>query len=246
MCTTSYPPLPDYFSKLPRHLKLGEVWSILFHIYTGLYDGQHRMLTWLRLACSFDDGIFEGDATLMGWTNEPPTGTYLRLNVPALKSWRREDGNVSFITNELLQFDSAKQYLAAVANARTLEVISGELYTSIDYKDKTKIILKSLNIAIRDNPTWWDRKLEKIKNYSVCKMGNELSWGANNEQSEIIIINNEEFYIRVIIANYVHHHIAMIPSIKVDHSKKKSPNVDVEKIVGRESTTLDFTMCPTK
>jgi hypothetical protein len=111
------------------------------------------MLKWLRLACSFDDDIFEGDATLVGWTNEPPTGTYLRLNVPALKSWRRDDGNVSFITNELLQFDSAKQYLAAVANVRTLDMISGELHTSIDYKDKTKNILKSFIIAIRANPT---------------------------------------------------------------------------------------------
>jgi hypothetical protein len=108
----NYPPLPDYFSKLPRHLKLGEVWSILFHIYTGLDDGRHRMLTWLRLACSFDNGIFEGDAILMGWTNETPTGTYLHMNVPALKSWRRADGNVSFIKNELIQFDSVKQYLA--------------------------------------------------------------------------------------------------------------------------------------
>jgi hypothetical protein len=157
-----YPPLPDYFSKLPRHLKLGEV--LLFRICSGLDDGQHRMLTWLRLACSFDDNIFEGDATFMGWTNEPTTGTYLRLNVPALKSWRREDGNVSFITNELIQFDSSKQYLAAVANVRTLDVISGELHTIIDYEDKTKNILKSLIIAIRANPAWWDRKLEKIKN----------------------------------------------------------------------------------
>jgi hypothetical protein len=144
--------------------------------------------------------IFEGDATLMGWTNESPTVTYLRLNVPALKSWRHDDGNVPFITNELIQYDSAKQYLAAVANVRTLDVISGELHTSIDYKDKTKNILKSLIITIRANPTWWDRKLEKIKNNSVCKMGNELSRGTNNEQAERIIINNDEFDRRVIIA----------------------------------------------
>jgi hypothetical protein len=64
-----YPPLPDYFLKMPRYIKLGEVCSVMFLIYTGLDDGQHRMLTWLRLACSFDDDIFEGDATLMGWIN---------------------------------------------------------------------------------------------------------------------------------------------------------------------------------
>jgi hypothetical protein len=104
-----YAPLPDYFAKLPRHLKLAEVWSILFRIYTGLYDGQHRMLTWLRLACSFDDDIFLGDATLLGWTNLPPTGKNLGMNLSALKTWRRDDGNVSFITNELILFDSKKQ-----------------------------------------------------------------------------------------------------------------------------------------
>jgi hypothetical protein len=127
-----YAPLPDYFVKLPRHLKLSEVWSILFRIYTGLDDGQHRMLMWLRLACSFDDDIFLGDATLLGWTNLPPTGKNLRMNLPALKSWRRDDGNVSFITNELILFDSNKQYLAAVANVRILDQISGELHTGID------------------------------------------------------------------------------------------------------------------
>jgi hypothetical protein len=61
-----YPKLPDYFLKMPRYIKLGEVWSVMFCIYTGLDDGQHLMLTWLRLACSFDDDIFEGDATMMG------------------------------------------------------------------------------------------------------------------------------------------------------------------------------------
>jgi hypothetical protein len=69
-----YAPLPYYFEKLPRHLRLAEVWSILCRIYTGLDDGQHRMLTWIRLACSFDNNIFLGDATLLGWTNLPPTG----------------------------------------------------------------------------------------------------------------------------------------------------------------------------
>jgi hypothetical protein len=86
---------------MPRYIKLGEVWSVMFRIYTGLDDGQHRMLTWLHLACSFDDGIFEGDATLMGWINDPPIVIQLRINVTALKSWKRVDGNVSFITNEL-------------------------------------------------------------------------------------------------------------------------------------------------
>jgi hypothetical protein len=94
-----YAPLPDYFSKLPRHLKLAEVWSILFRIYTGLDDGQHRMLMWFRLAFSFDDNIFLGDATLLGWTNLPPIGESLRMNLPALKTWSRDDGNISFITN---------------------------------------------------------------------------------------------------------------------------------------------------
>jgi hypothetical protein len=72
---------------MPRYIKLGEVWSVMFRIYTGLDDGQHRMLTCIRLACSFDDDIFEGDATMMGWINDPPIATQLRINVPALKSW---------------------------------------------------------------------------------------------------------------------------------------------------------------
>jgi hypothetical protein len=49
------------------------------------------MLTWLRLACSFDNDIFEGDATLMGWIKDPQIGTQLRINVYALKIWKRED-----------------------------------------------------------------------------------------------------------------------------------------------------------
>jgi hypothetical protein len=56
-----YPKLPDHSLKIPRYIKLGEVWSVMFRIKTGLYDGQHRMLTWLCLVCSFDDDIFEGD-----------------------------------------------------------------------------------------------------------------------------------------------------------------------------------------
>jgi hypothetical protein len=75
----------------------------MFRIYTGLDDGQHQMLTWLLLAYSFDDDIFEGDATLMSWINDPPIGTQLRINVPALKIWKREDRNVSFIMNELIK-----------------------------------------------------------------------------------------------------------------------------------------------
>jgi hypothetical protein len=120
-----YAPLPDYFEKLPSHLKLAEVWIILFGIYTGLDYGQNRMLTCLRLACSFDDYRFFGDATLLGWTSSPPTGENLRMNLPALKTWSRDDGNVSFITNELSLFVSNKQYLAAVANVRILDQISG-------------------------------------------------------------------------------------------------------------------------
>jgi hypothetical protein len=176
-------------------------------IYTGLDDGQHRMLTWLRLACSFDDDIFEGDATLMGWINDPSIVTQLRINVHAIKSWKRTDGNVSFITNTLIKLDSAKQYLAAVANARTLDQISRELHTHIDYKYKAKNTLKLLIITIRASPTWWDRKLEKIKNYSVLKLVNELSHSTNKEQAERIVINREEFEQRVLIASYGHHHI---------------------------------------
>jgi hypothetical protein len=119
-----YPKLPDYFLKMLRYIKFGEVWSVMFRIYTGLDDGQHRMLTWLRLACSFDDDIFDGDATIMGWINGLPIGTQLRINVPALMSRKCADGNVSFITNELIKLDTAKQYLAAVANVRTLDQIS--------------------------------------------------------------------------------------------------------------------------
>jgi hypothetical protein len=242
-----YAPLPDYFEKLPRHLKLAEVWSILFRIYTGLDDGQHRMLTWLRLACSFDDDRFWGDATLLGWTNPPSTGKSLRMNLPALKTWSRDDGNVSFITNELNLFGSNKLYRAAVANVRTLDQISGELHTGIDYKDKTKNILKSLIMAISADPTWWVAKSEKIKRYCICKIGNELSRSTNNEQAERIVINSDEFHRRATIAQYAHHGINMIPFTKVDRSKKTGlPNLDVEKNLGRERTALDFTMCPTK
>jgi hypothetical protein len=235
-----YAPLPDYFAKLPRHLKLAEVWSILFRIYTGLVDGKHRMLTWFRLACCFDDDIFLGDATLLGWKKLPPTGKSLRINFPALKFWRRDDGNVSFITNELILFGSNKQYLAAVANVRILEHISGELHTGVDYKDKTKNILKSLIMVISADPTWWDAKSEKFKRYSVCKIGNELSRGINNEQAERIVINSDELHRRANIAQYAHHGIKMIPFTKVDRSKKTGlPNVDVEKNLGREHTALD-------
>jgi hypothetical protein len=115
-----YAPLKDYFAKLPRYLKLAEVWSILLPIYTGLDDGRHRLLNGIRLACYFDDNIFLGAAILLGWTNLPPTGKNLRMNLPALESWRRDDVNVSFITNELILFDSNKQYLSAVANVRIL------------------------------------------------------------------------------------------------------------------------------
>jgi hypothetical protein len=184
-----YAPLPGYFAKLPRHLKLAEVRSILFRIYTGLDDGQHRMLMWIRLACSFDEDIFLGDATLLGWTNVPPTGKSLRINLPALKTWSREDGNVSFITNELSLFVSKNQYLAAVANVSIIDQISGELHTGIDYKDKTKNILKSLIMVISADPTWWDAKSEKIKRYCIYKIGNELSRSTNNEQAERIVIN---------------------------------------------------------
>jgi hypothetical protein len=38
----------------------------------------------------------------------------------------------------------------------------------------------------------------------------------------------------------------MIPFIKADRSKKSGSNLVVDKNVGREPTTLDFTMCPTK
>jgi hypothetical protein len=176
-----YPKLPDYFLKMPRYIKFGEVWSVMFRINTGLANGQHRMLTWLSLACSFEGDIFEVDATLMGWINDPPIGTQLRINVPALKSWKRTDGNVSFITNELIKLVSAKQYLAAVANVRTLYQISRELHTNIDYKEKTKNTLKLIIITSCASRKWWDRKLEEIKNYSVLKLGNELSRGTNNE-----------------------------------------------------------------
>jgi hypothetical protein len=53
------------------------------------------------------------------------------MSLPAIKSWRRDGGNISFITNELILFDSNKQYLAAVANVRILEQISGEFHTGI-------------------------------------------------------------------------------------------------------------------
>jgi hypothetical protein len=62
----------------------------------------------------------------MVWINDQPIGTQLRINVPALKSWKRADGNVSFIKNELIKLDTAKQYLEAVANVRTPDQISRE------------------------------------------------------------------------------------------------------------------------
>jgi hypothetical protein len=130
---------------------------------------------------------------------------------------------------------------------RTLDQMCRELHTNVYYKDKTKNTLKLLIITICASQTWWDRKLEKIKNYSVLKIGNELSRGTNNEKAEIIVINHEEFDRRVLIAAFGHHHITMIHFNKVDRSKKYgSPNVDVYKNVGRDPTTLDFTMCPTK
>jgi hypothetical protein len=178
------------------------------------------MLTWLRLACSFDDDIFEGDATLMGWINDPPIGAQLRINVPALKIWKRADGNESFIMNELIKLYSANQYLAAIANVRNLDQICRELQTNIDYKYKTKNTLKLLIITIRASPTWWDRKLEKIKNYSVLKLVNELSRGTNNSQAKIMVINHEEFDRRVLIAAFGHNHLTMIPFNKIDRYKK--------------------------
>jgi hypothetical protein len=104
---------------------------------------------------------------LLGWTNPPSTGKSLRMNLPALKTWIRDDGNVSFITNELILFGSNKLYRAAVANVRTLDKISEELHTGIDYKDKTKNILKGLIMAISADPTWWVAKSEKIKRYCI-------------------------------------------------------------------------------
>jgi hypothetical protein len=132
----------------------------------------------------------------------------------------RADGDVSFLTNELIKLDSAKQYLAAVANVRTLDQISRELHTNIDYKDKTKNTLKLLIITICASPTWWDHKLEKIKNYSVLKLGNKLSRSTNNEQAERIVINREEFERRFLFVSYGHHHITMIPFNKADRFKK--------------------------
>jgi hypothetical protein len=109
---------------MPRYIKLGEMWSAMFRIYTGLDDGQHRMLTRIYLACSFDDNTFEVDTTMMGWINDPPIGTQLRINVPALKSWKRADINVSFITNKIIKLDTAEKYLTPVSNVRTLDQIS--------------------------------------------------------------------------------------------------------------------------
>jgi hypothetical protein len=74
--------------------------------------------------------------------------------VPALKSWKRADGNVSFITNELIKPDTSKQYLAAVENIRALDQISRELHTNIYYKDKTKHTLKLLIMTI--HAAHWD------------------------------------------------------------------------------------------
>jgi hypothetical protein len=153
--TQQYQKLPDHLSKMPRYIKLGDVWSDML--------GQHRMLTWLRLACSFDDDIFEGYATMMGWINDPPVATHLRIKLPALKCWKRADGNVSFITNELIKLDTSKQYLTAVFKVRAIYQISRELHTNIDYKRNTKHTLKQLIIEIRASPTRWDEKLEKIK-----------------------------------------------------------------------------------
>jgi hypothetical protein len=161
------------------------------------------------LACSFDEEIFLGDATLLGWTNLPPTGKSLRMNFPALKTWSRDDVNVS-----------NKQYLAAVANVRILDQISGELHTGIDYKDKTKNILKNLIMVFSADPTWWDAKSEKIKRYCICKIGNELSRSTKNEQAERIVINSDEFHRSATIAQYAHHDIKMVPFTKDDRSKK--------------------------
>jgi hypothetical protein len=132
--THQYCKFPD-LSKIPRYIKLGEVWSAMFAIYTGLDDRHNWMLTWLRLACFFDDYIFEGNSTMMGWINAPPDATHLQLNVAALKSWKRTDVNISFITNELIKLDIAKHYIAAVANVRALDQISRELHININYKD---------------------------------------------------------------------------------------------------------------
>jgi hypothetical protein len=44
---------------MPRYIKPGEVRSAMFGIYTDLDYGQHQMLTWVRLACSFKDDIFK-------------------------------------------------------------------------------------------------------------------------------------------------------------------------------------------
>jgi hypothetical protein len=140
--------------------------------------------------------------------------------VPALKSWKFADGNVSFMTNELIKLDTAKQYLAAVAKVRAIDQISRELHTNIDYKDKTKHNLKLLIMAIYAGTTWWDEKLEKFKKYYVLKLGNELSIPNNNEQAEIIVINREEFERRGLIAYFVHHIITTIHFNKTYRSKK--------------------------
>jgi hypothetical protein len=75
-------------------------------------------------------------------------------------------------------------------------------------------------MVISGDPTWWDAKSEKIQRYSVCKMGNELSRGINNEQAERIVINSDEFHREATIEQYAHHGIKMIPFTKVDRSKK--------------------------
>jgi hypothetical protein len=130
--------------------------------------------------------------------------------------------------------DTAKQYLVAVANVRDLYQISIELRTNINYKDKTRHTLKLLAITISASSTWWDDKLEKIKKYSVLKLGNELYRSTNKEQEEIIVINCEELEQRVIIELYVHHKITIIPFNKSDPSPKSGlPNQDAQKNVGK-------------
>jgi hypothetical protein len=81
--------------------------------------------------------------------------------------------------------------------------------------------------------------LEKVKKYSVLKLGNKLSRSNNNEQAERIVINRGELEIRGLVVYFVHHSIT-IPQ------KNALPNNDAEKNIGKEPTTLEFTMCPKK
>jgi hypothetical protein len=102
-------------------------------------------------------------------------------------------------------------------------------------------------MAIRASPTWWDEKLEKIKKYSVLELDNELYRSTNNEQSERVVSNCDEFERRVFIAYFVHHSKTMIPFNKSDRSKTNAlTNQDAQKNIEKEPTTLDFTMFPTK